>query len=136
MGEIRKGGRAISARALVAEISRRFRAPQMADRATARFQGPRAISLIARGTPPLARAIALWEIPSGVRYSASRISPGEMGGLIAGVYFAFALAGSLAVTSGNFLMSSLSKVFTSQWWWRAKAQSRASPKSAFLERYH
>ena len=32
-GEIRKGGSAISARALVAEISRRFRAPQMTDRA-------------------------------------------------------------------------------------------------------
>ena len=33
VGEIRKGGGAISARALVAEISRRFRAPQMNDRA-------------------------------------------------------------------------------------------------------
>ena len=88
------------------DYSRRFRAPQMADRATARLEGPRTISLIARGTPPMARAITLWEIPSGVRYSASRISPDGMGGLIAGVYFAFALAGSLAVTSGNFLMSS------------------------------
>jgi hypothetical protein len=34
-GEIQNGGGAISARALVAKISRRFRAPQMADRATA-----------------------------------------------------------------------------------------------------
>ena len=88
------------------DYSSRFRAPQMADRANAPLEGPRTISLIARGTPPMARAITLWEIPSGVRYSASRISPDGMGGLIAGVYFAFALAGSLAVTSGNFLMSS------------------------------
>ena len=36
VGEIRNGDGAISPRALVAKISRRFRAPQMADRASAR----------------------------------------------------------------------------------------------------
>ena len=37
------------------------------------------ISLIARGATPMARAIALGEIPMGLRYSSSRISPGVIG---------------------------------------------------------
>ena len=40
---------------------------------------PCTISLIARGATPMARAIAFWEIPIGLRYSSSRISPGVTG---------------------------------------------------------
>ena len=37
---------------------------------------PCTISLIARGATPIARAMAFWEIPIGLRYSSNRISPG------------------------------------------------------------
>lgn len=39
---------------------------------------PCTISLIARGATPIARAMAFCEIPIGLRYSSSRISPGVM----------------------------------------------------------
>ena len=45
---------------------------------------PSTISLIERGATPMARAMAFCEIPIGVRYSSSRISPGMMGGFMAG----------------------------------------------------
>ena len=45
---------------------------------------PCTISLIARGATPMARAMAFWEIPMGLRYSSSRISPGVTGVSMAG----------------------------------------------------
>ncbi len=43
---------------------------------------PRTISLIALGETPMARAMAVFEIPIGLRYSLSKISPGLMGSSI------------------------------------------------------
>ena len=44
------------------------------------------ISLIARGATPMARAMAFWEMPMGMRYSSNRISPGVIGGFIGITY--------------------------------------------------
>jgi hypothetical protein len=55
------------------------KAPKRIDMAGVIERLPRTISLTARGGTPIARAIAFWEIPMGLRYSSSRISPGVIG---------------------------------------------------------
>lgn len=45
---------------------------------------PSTISLMARGGTPMARAMAFWEIPMGIRCSSRRISPGVRGGFMSG----------------------------------------------------
>ena len=54
-------------------------APKRMDVAGVMERLPRTISLIARGATPIARAIAFCEIPVGLRYSSSKISPGVIG---------------------------------------------------------
>lgn len=54
-------------------------APKRMDVAGVMERLPRTISLIARGATPISRAIAFCEIPRGLRYSSSKISPGVIG---------------------------------------------------------
>ena len=55
------------------------KAPKRIDMAGVIDRRPCTISLIARGATPMARAMAFCEIPIGLRYSSSKISPGVMG---------------------------------------------------------
>ena len=77
-------------------------APNRADNSSVMGHSPRTISSIVCGGTPIALAIAVCEIPMGLRYSSARISPGVMEFIMVTRYNAVKFS-SMIVNYGNLL---------------------------------